>query len=221
MGEFAEKLHRRMASKAHLLPTKEPKRRPGELLPGGIKDVAVWIPLALRALILDRSAYREVANNPRMTGPGLLLGLVFSLLSASIVAGSLSQFAYGVLGVIVAWFVAILAVYIVGHVLARRGYFTRTMRTLGFARVLAVISLLAIVPNARGVILVLYLLIEFLALWMASSEAHILGGWRSLLLPVLAILLIAIIPLLLVALLTSAVAGLESALLQLGLVGAP
>ena len=43
MGEFAKKLHRRMASKADTLPTKEPKRRPGELLPGGIKDMATLI----------------------------------------------------------------------------------------------------------------------------------------------------------------------------------
>ena len=43
MGEFAKKLHRRMASKADGLPTKEPKLRPGELLPGGIKDVATLV----------------------------------------------------------------------------------------------------------------------------------------------------------------------------------
>ncbi len=43
MGEFAGKLHRRMAAKAHNLPTTEPKRKPGELLPGGLKDVATLI----------------------------------------------------------------------------------------------------------------------------------------------------------------------------------
>jgi hypothetical protein len=43
MGEFAKKLHRRMASKAHNLPTVEPKRRPGELLPGRLKDVPTRI----------------------------------------------------------------------------------------------------------------------------------------------------------------------------------
>lgn len=43
MGEFAKKLHKRILSKADTLPTKEPKRRPGELLPGGIKDVATLI----------------------------------------------------------------------------------------------------------------------------------------------------------------------------------
>ena len=42
MGEFAGRLHQRMASKAHPA-DEEPKRRPGELLPGGIKDVATLI----------------------------------------------------------------------------------------------------------------------------------------------------------------------------------
>ena len=43
MGEYARRLHRHLTSKAHQLPTQEPKRRPGELLPGGIKDVATLI----------------------------------------------------------------------------------------------------------------------------------------------------------------------------------
>lgn len=43
MGQYAKKLHRTMASKAGSLPTKEAKRRPGELLPGGIKDVETLI----------------------------------------------------------------------------------------------------------------------------------------------------------------------------------
>lgn len=43
MGEFAKKLHRKLASKADNLPTKEPKRRPGELLPGGVKDLETLI----------------------------------------------------------------------------------------------------------------------------------------------------------------------------------
>ena len=38
MGEFAKKLHKRILSKADTLPTKEPKRRLGELLPGGIES---------------------------------------------------------------------------------------------------------------------------------------------------------------------------------------
>jgi hypothetical protein len=43
MGEYAKRLHRKLASKADNLPTKEPKRRPGELLPGGVKDIETLI----------------------------------------------------------------------------------------------------------------------------------------------------------------------------------
>ena len=43
MGEFARRLHRKLASKSGNLPTKEPKRRPGEPLPGGVKDVETLI----------------------------------------------------------------------------------------------------------------------------------------------------------------------------------
>jgi hypothetical protein len=43
MGEFADRVHRKLASKTGGLPTKEPKRRPGELLPGGFKDLETLI----------------------------------------------------------------------------------------------------------------------------------------------------------------------------------
>jgi hypothetical protein len=43
MGEIAKKLHQRLAAKAHTLPTSEPKRKPGELLPGGIKPLETLI----------------------------------------------------------------------------------------------------------------------------------------------------------------------------------
>lgn len=43
MGEFAKKLHRKLASKAENLPTEEPKRLPGELLPGGVKNIETLI----------------------------------------------------------------------------------------------------------------------------------------------------------------------------------
>ncbi len=43
MGEFAKKLHRKLAAKKGDLPTTEPKRRPGELLPGGVKDIETLI----------------------------------------------------------------------------------------------------------------------------------------------------------------------------------
>lgn len=43
MGEISKKLHRKLASNSGNLPTKAPKRRPGEPLPGGAKDVETLI----------------------------------------------------------------------------------------------------------------------------------------------------------------------------------
>ncbi len=43
MGRYASRLHRKLASRADSLPTEEPQRRPGELLPGGIKDIPMLI----------------------------------------------------------------------------------------------------------------------------------------------------------------------------------
>jgi hypothetical protein len=183
----------------------------------GIKDVGTWIPLALRALVLDRSAYREAANNPRMTGPGLLLGILFSGIATLSFLHDSGRFAFALLTALVSWFVTTTVVYGVGRVLSRRGYYTRTMRTIGFSRVVGVLSLLALIPNAQGVILLLYSAVAFLAFWMAGSEAHEIRGWRSVLLPILAVLLALVTPILLTVLLSSAVVGIESILQQLGL----
>lgn len=43
MGDISKRLHRRLASKASVLPTSVPKRRSGEPLPGNIKDVPMLI----------------------------------------------------------------------------------------------------------------------------------------------------------------------------------
>lgn len=43
MGEYSKKLHRKLASKSHNLPTEAPRRRPGEPLPGNVRDVEMLI----------------------------------------------------------------------------------------------------------------------------------------------------------------------------------
>jgi hypothetical protein len=43
MGEISRRLHRKLASKSHNLPTEVPKRRPGEPLPGNVPDLEMLI----------------------------------------------------------------------------------------------------------------------------------------------------------------------------------
>jgi hypothetical protein len=59
MGKFAERLHRKVASKAHNLPTTCSKLRPGERLPGGIKDMATLLKEGLEPV---HAAYAFMQN---------------------------------------------------------------------------------------------------------------------------------------------------------------
>ena len=43
MGQYAKRLHKKLLSKSSGLPTRSPKRRPGESLPGGVTDVETLI----------------------------------------------------------------------------------------------------------------------------------------------------------------------------------
>ena len=68
MGEIAKRLHRKLASKSHHLPTKAPRRRPGDPLPGGVKNISTLInescvPLhAVFAFISPQLAWRQTVT---------------------------------------------------------------------------------------------------------------------------------------------------------------
>ncbi|MEZ4771020.1 MAG: phage holin family protein [Caldilineales bacterium] len=105
----------------------------------GIKAVSTWVPYALRAFIVDRESFAEVAHSRLMTGPGLLLGLL-----GSFVFGWLRSPGHNPLiglGSAGSWFLSVLAIYAAGRLLSRKGTYTRTMRTLGFAQVILLIEL--------------------------------------------------------------------------------
>ena len=48
-------------------------------LVAGIKQWSMWIGLALRCMTLNREAYQQVVDNPYMTGPAVLIGVVVHL----------------------------------------------------------------------------------------------------------------------------------------------
>ncbi|MCA9980351.1 MAG: alkaline phosphatase family protein [Anaerolineales bacterium] len=181
----------------------------------GITDIRTWVPLALRALVLDRTAYSEIADNPRMTGPGLLLGVGFAALSASLLAQP-GQLWLEMVVESVFWLLAMVVVAGAGRVLTRRGYFTRTLRTAGFAHVTAFFSLFTLIPALSWTAQLLTAIVGFVAFWLAMAEAHQSQGWRTFLLPIVAIIGIIITPVIIVTLLTGAALSVEGVLTQLG-----
>jgi len=183
----------------------------------GLKDVRTWVPLAARALVLDRDAYNEIVTNRRMTGPALLLGLLFSVLSG-VLRAEAGHDVFGAFVYVLNWLFSILVIFVAGWLLTRKGSYTRTLRALGFAQVVHIVELVAFIPVLGTVAEFLSTIVTFVAVWMGAAAAHHTRGWRTIILPLLILLTLALIPTLLFLMFGGAAMSLESVLEQFGLV---
>ncbi len=183
----------------------------------GLKDVRTWLSYASHVLILDRSTYQNIVNDRRMTGPALLLGVGFSAISAYLRADPGFELLSVFVGIF-AWLLSVLAIFWAGRLLTRKGYFTRTMRGLGFAQTVNILDLLALIPPFAPIAVFLTSTVFFLATWMAAAEAHETYGWRAFILPFLGIVVMIIIPIAVIGLAGGLIIGLEAIFERIGLV---
>lgn len=160
----------------------------------GLRGTRVWLGRALRALTLSRSAYREVAADPLMTGPALVIAFATSLVQSFVANPDPTQTLIGTAVRLVGWLLGALIVFGAGRLLGGRGSYTATLRAMGFAQVVLLLRLLAFVPAASSLAHFVTSILGFVSHWMASVEAQELRGWRGLLLPVaqLAVLILSI-----------------------------
>jgi uncharacterized membrane protein YvlD (DUF360 family) len=179
----------------------------------GLRQGRVWLVRALRALVLSRSAYREVVRDPYMTGPALLIAVLAALLVASLTSQTPLEAVIGWAVRLLGWLLGVLAVFGAGRLLGGRGTFTATLRGVGFAQVVYLLELLTLIPVLSSLVQLITSILAFVATWMAGLEAHELHGWRGFLLPVARLLVVVLS----VAILGSLIAGAEftvEALLQ-------
>jgi hypothetical protein len=149
----------------------------------GIGQVKKWVTLALRAIILQGSAFQQIAKDDYMTGPALLLGIVGPIIFSSIVLGIFTW--QLVLIQIAVWFVTVLLMYIAGRLLRGNGTYTSVVRAVGFAQGIYILEMLSLIPALAPIVRLLVPLLAFLALWLGVASAHGLKGWRTLVLPVI------------------------------------
>ena len=180
----------------------------------GLGALRTWVEYAAHALILDRSAYRAVAEDVLMTGPALLLGLGFTTVS-TFMRGRAGLSAVPLLAALLGWLAAVALVFAFGRALSGRGNFTRTFRALGFANVAYLIEMLDLLPGFAPMAFMGATAVAFVATWMAAAEAHDISGRRTLVLPLSALLATVVIPLLLMAVFGDARAALQTLLEQL------
>ncbi len=186
---------------------------PGNLA-RGIGQFGKWIGLALRAMTLQRDAYAEIVSDPLMTGPALLIAVATIVLSTFVRTGGLDGM--HLLSALVLWFLAVALVFTAGWLLTRRGNFTRTLRALGFAQSIYLLSLFALYRPAAAIVQTAIIALGFLAVWMGAAVAHKTTGWRTLVLPVI-VLLVYVIGSAIVALLMAGTQfTLQSLMLDMG-----
>ena len=166
----------------------------GNLL-AGIRAVGDWTELALRALILDRTAYRAIATFALMTGPALLLSLL-GLFVVEFMAWRGAATGWDALAVrfvarYVVFLVTVLLLHGAARILRGKAEFTQTFRVMGFIQVVGLWHLLRFIPALDGFIAIPLALLVLLATWLGVAEAHRLRGWRTLLLPILYLVIFA------------------------------
>lgn len=177
----------------------------------------MWAARAVRALVLSRSAYREVAADPYMTGPAIAIALVASWLQSFVANQDPKEALIGTAVRLLGWLLAVLIVFGAGRLLGGRGSYTATLRAMGFAQAVLLLALLAFIPAVSSLARPSTAILGFVAHWMAGVEAQELRGWRGLLLPVARLVVVVLGIGVLGNLIVGAEFTIESLLSQVGL----
>jgi uncharacterized membrane protein YvlD (DUF360 family) len=187
---------------------------PGNLAKG-IGQFGKWVSAALRCMVLDREAYADVVKDPYMTGPALLIGLL-GVLATGFVRGGVYE-GRTLLAAFFFWTLAVLLVFAGGWMLTKQGSFTKTLRAMGFAHTVYLLTIFTLLPGFSATINFAVLLWGFLCVWMGAATAHQTKGWRTLALPLVVLLVYVIGTAIVGILLAGAEFTFQAVLMELGL----
>lgn len=151
----------------------------------GLARVKEWIIQAARVLVFDREAYREVAVDPNMTGPALLIAIL-SILIPAVFTHTTGLEIFSRLGI---WVLDALILWLAGRSMGSREDFTPLFRAFGFAQVCQAWLLLRLIPQVAPLANLISLLVWLLAIWLSASAAMKLKGWKTFFLPVVTVII--------------------------------
>ena len=154
----------------------------------GLGQVGRWLELAVRAITLDREAYRQIGADALMTAPALLIALVGQALQMAN-----SQVGLNLGGLLVyfgLWWLAVVVAYGAAHLLRGRATFTQTLRVAGFAQSAHILDLLGFAPVIGPAARFLAMLLTLAGIWIGAATTHELRGWRTLALPLVFVLVL-------------------------------
>jgi uncharacterized membrane protein YvlD (DUF360 family) len=186
----------------------------------GLGQGKTWIGRMLRTLVLDRTAYQEVARDAFMTGPAMLIGLIGLALSAIVLngadVGSMLN-APLIIGRLVAWPFMVLFLVMAARVLGGKASYTSTFRVTGFAYFGYWLALLSVIPVVGPLFRAIGFILAFLGVWLGVAQAHELRGWRTLVVPIVFVIVLIVVGVVLRALFLGAAITIESLMQDVGL----
>lgn len=165
--------------------------QPANLL-AGLAMVGAWLRYIARCLIPDRPVYRDLVNDPLMTGPAILVGSVgMTLITLLVDVQDVTDWVLLPLRV-GGLFLSALIMFGAGFLLTQKGSYARMVRVAGFAQSPHLLLVFALYePTAHIVILIITALVV-VGIWMGAAEAHETRGWQTLVLPALYVLLVTV-----------------------------
>jgi uncharacterized membrane protein YvlD (DUF360 family) len=181
----------------------------------GLGQGKVWIGRMLRTLVLDRNAYQEVARDPYMTGPALLIGLIGLALSTITITGTVQV--AEIVARLISWPLAVLLLQLTARMLGGKASYTATFRVTGFAYFGYWLVALSAVPVIGPLFRTIGFLLEFLGAWLGVAQAHSLRGWRTLLLPMALVVVFIAVSIIMTVLVAGTAITIQSLMGDLGL----
>jgi hypothetical protein len=133
-----------------------------------------------------------VVDDPLMTGPALLVGILGIAAYTLVVEEVTVSYALAVPLRVVMFFVSIIVVYGAGYLLTRKGSFARTTRAIGFAQSPVLLLIFAAYQPLAHIVVLIVTGMTLIGVWMGAAEAHETSGWKTAVLPIIYVLLYAI-----------------------------
>jgi hypothetical protein len=160
------------------------------VLAQGIGQLSTWLGRAARAILLDANAFREVAADAFMTGPAVLIAVLMGILASVVRSGGVDPVDIGLR--LALFLVGALAVFGAARLLGGKSDFTPTLRALGFAQAPFIVELLTFLPPFGSLSRIIAVTLCFFGTWIGTAGAQDLKGWRGLVLPIVAVLVIVV-----------------------------
>jgi uncharacterized membrane protein YvlD (DUF360 family) len=180
----------------------------------GIGKVNEWLGLAARAITLDRAAYRQVAGDAFMTGPAVLIALLAAFFKMLNRADGFSLWNF--VAEFASWLLSVFVLYGVARLMRGKATFSATLRAVGFAQSVYILDLLGFIPVIGNMARLLATLVGFFGTWVGTATAHELRGLRTLLLPVLYVVIVVVGFVFLLNVLEGSAFAIQGILTQLG-----